>query len=88
MNFDLHDLADPLFGAIRGVVQSWYRPDLSGLARLWWIVRVLLAAHTFVVLMVFGPLWGQLLFVAVGIAQQFLGSNLIAAMAEAMEFDD
>ena len=88
MKFDLPDLADPLFCAIRGVVQSWHRPDLSGWARFSWVMRVLLSAHMVVVVMVFAPLGVQLLFIAMGIVQQFLGSNLIACLAEATEFDD
>ena len=88
MKFDVADLADPLFCAIRGVVQSWHRLDLSGWARFWWIVRVLLAAHTVVVVMALAPLGVQLAFVAMGIVQQFLGSNLVACLAEAIEFDD
>lgn len=88
MKFDLPDLADPLFCAIRGVVQSWHRPDLSGWARFSWIMRVLLAAHTFVALMVLAPLGVQLMLIVLGIVHQFLGSNVIASFAEAMESDD
>lgn len=51
-------------------------------------MRVLLAAHTFVALMVLAPLGVHLMLIGLGILQQVLGSNLIACLAEATEFDD
>lgn len=88
MKFDLTDLPDPLFCSIRGVVQSWYRPGLSGWARFSWKIRLLLTAHMVVTVMILGPLWVQFLFIAMGIVQQFLGSNLIACLAEVTEPED